>query len=77
MSMVLIIFVVGMGLWMNLDIFKVLYQIVGVFMVVYVMKLGEIIVLDCIVVVVGYGVEVVEKVVKVWNFDVDVVLQVE
>lgn len=77
MSTALIILAAGMGSRMNSDTPKVLHQIAGAPMVVHAMKSGETIAPDRTVVVAGHGAEAVEKAVKAWNPDADVVLQAE
>jgi bifunctional UDP-N-acetylglucosamine pyrophosphorylase/glucosamine-1-phosphate N-acetyltransferase len=77
MSTALIILAAGMGSRMNSDTPKVLHQIAGAPMVVHAMKSGETVAPDRTVVVAGHGADAVEKAVKAWNPDADVVLQAE
>lgn len=63
MNLVVVIFVVGKGICMKLDFFKVFYLIVGCFMVQYVVDVVGVFDLDNMVLIYGYGGEVVCQVV--------------
>lgn len=77
MSISLIILAAGMGTRMNSDLPKVLHKIAGAPLVVHAMKSGQ--ALDPVktVVVAGHGAELVEKAVKAYDPDAEVVLQEE
>ena len=77
MSTALIILAAGMGTRMNSDTPKVLHQIAGAPMVVHAMKSADALSPERTVVVAGHGAEAVEKAVKAWNPDADVVIQAE
>ena len=77
MSISLIILAAGMGTRMNSDLPKVLHKIASTPLVVHAMKSGQ--ALDPVktVVVAGHGAELVEKAVKAYDPNAEVVLQEE
>jgi len=77
MSISLIVLAAGMGSRMNSDLPKVLHKIAGAPLVVHAMKAGQTLEPVKTVVVTGHGADLVEKAVKSFDPDAQVVLQQE